>query len=173
MAHQSLNGYPVAWCERGHGVFIDTDVLQSMVDEVARTHEPPEPKPFARPSALKNAPVHYVRCPTCSEVMDRKVFGGASGVMVDVCSHGTWFDAGELEQALAFASAGRMPPKPKPPPPPGDRSMDVARATLDVALLSETHREQANVDRTVGLLDDALFTIQWLMGVPVDPYRRR
>lgn len=171
MAHQILNGYPVAWCDRGHGVFVDADVLQSMIDEVARTQQHPEPGPFQAPSSLGHAPVRYVRCPTCSEVMDRRVFGGASGVLVDVCTHGTWFDAGELEQALAFASAGRMPAARKEPAP-VVRGVDAARAALDVSLMSEMRREQQNVERSTGLVEEALYTIQWLLGMPVPPHRR-
>lgn len=49
----------------------------------------------------------YLSCPTCGGPMVRKNFEKVSGVMVDAClKHGTWFDAGELEQALAFLRAG-------------------------------------------------------------------
>jgi len=41
--------------------------------------------------------------------MNRKNFGPASGVVVDVCSrHGTWFDSGELPRVLAFAESGGL-----------------------------------------------------------------
>jgi Zn-finger nucleic acid-binding protein len=42
-------------------------------------------------------------------MMNRKNFGGASGVIVDVCArHGTWFDAGELPQVLTFVKSGGL-----------------------------------------------------------------
>jgi Zn-finger nucleic acid-binding protein len=41
--------------------------------------------------------------------MNRKNFGGESGVVVDVCSkHGTWFEEGELPQVLAFVESGGL-----------------------------------------------------------------
>ena len=49
----------------------------------------------------------YLSCPTCGGPMVRKNFEKVSGVMVDGCPrHGTWFDATELEQALAFLGRG-------------------------------------------------------------------
>jgi len=45
----------------------------------------------------------YLSCPTCGGPMVRKNFEKVSGVMVDTCpKHGTWFDAGELADALHF-----------------------------------------------------------------------
>lgn len=41
--------------------------------------------------------------------MHRKNFGGASGVIVDVCTlHGIWFDAGELPNVLSFVERGGL-----------------------------------------------------------------
>ena len=49
----------------------------------------------------------YIPCPECAGLMNRKNFGGTSGVVVDVCKkHGTWFDLGELPRVLAFVAAG-------------------------------------------------------------------
>jgi Zn-finger nucleic acid-binding protein len=54
-------------------------------------------------------PVRYVKCPECRELMLRKNFGGASGVIVDVCQkHGVWFDRGELPRVLSFVEAGGL-----------------------------------------------------------------
>lgn len=45
----------------------------------------------------------YLSCPTCGGPMVRKNFEKVSGIMVDTCpKHGTWFDAGELPEALRF-----------------------------------------------------------------------
>jgi Zn-finger nucleic acid-binding protein len=53
--------------------------------------------------------VHYVACPVCGSMMNRRNFGGGSGVIVDVCSkHGTWFDSGELPRVLAFVESGGL-----------------------------------------------------------------
>jgi len=43
--------------------------------------------------------------------MLRTNFGETSGILVDVCPlHGTWFDTGELRQAIAFAHATDFDP---------------------------------------------------------------
>jgi Zn-finger nucleic acid-binding protein len=63
----------------------------------------------ARRSALGISTVRYVPCPSCGQLMNRKNFGGESGVVVDVCSaHGTWFDEGELPRVLAFVESGGL-----------------------------------------------------------------
>ena len=54
-------------------------------------------------------PVHYRPCPSCSQLMNRKNFGGISGIIVDVCTlHGTYFDAGELPRVLEFVRRGGL-----------------------------------------------------------------
>ncbi len=40
--------------------------------------------------------------------MNRKNFGGCSGVLVDECRCGSFFDAGELEDVLAFVRSGGL-----------------------------------------------------------------
>jgi hypothetical protein len=41
--------------------------------------------------------------------MNRKNFGGTSGIIVDVCAkHGTFFDTGELPRVLAFVRRGGL-----------------------------------------------------------------
>lgn len=53
--------------------------------------------------------VRYLRCPSCSELMNRQNFGKISGVLVDVCrEHGIWFDAGEINAVIAFVEEGGM-----------------------------------------------------------------
>lgn len=54
-------------------------------------------------------PVRYRPCPTCDHLMNRKNFGGTSGIVVDVCAlHGTFFDAGELPRVLEFVRRGGL-----------------------------------------------------------------
>jgi Zn-finger nucleic acid-binding protein len=62
-----------------------------------------------RRSALALDAVRYRPCPGCRQLMNRKNFGGESGVVVDVCAvHGTWFDEGELPRVLAFVESGGL-----------------------------------------------------------------
>lgn len=51
----------------------------------------------------------YIKCPMCRVVMNRKLFGAGSGVVIDVCrSHGTFFDKGELPRILAYVQRGGL-----------------------------------------------------------------
>ena len=49
----------------------------------------------------------YRPCPVCRTLMNRKLHGKRSGVIVDSCrDHGIWLDAGELRQLLEWSLAG-------------------------------------------------------------------
>ncbi len=53
--------------------------------------------------------VVYRPCPSCAALMNRRNFGAASGIIVDICGlHGTFFDAGELPRVLAFVARGGL-----------------------------------------------------------------
>lgn len=53
--------------------------------------------------------VRYMKCPTCSQLMNRRNFGSASGVIIDTCKgHGAWFDVFELEAVLEFVQKGGL-----------------------------------------------------------------
>ena len=52
-------------------------------------------------------PVKYFPCPICQELMNRKIWGSHSGIVVDKCmSHGTWFDEDEIEKVQEFIALG-------------------------------------------------------------------
>jgi Zn-finger nucleic acid-binding protein len=62
-----------------------------------------------RPRNPLTQPVSYVPCPACRELMHRRNFGGASGIVVDMCyKHGIWFDIGELPGVLGFVESGGL-----------------------------------------------------------------
>ena len=51
----------------------------------------------------------YRSCSVCGHTMQRRNFARISGVIVDECRiHGTFFDAGELEDVLAFVRSGGL-----------------------------------------------------------------
>jgi Zn-finger nucleic acid-binding protein len=51
--------------------------------------------------------VSYIKCPTCSKLMNRVNFGTKSGVIVDRCTdHGVWLDGGELRHLFEWMKAG-------------------------------------------------------------------
>jgi Zn-finger nucleic acid-binding protein len=61
-----------------------------------------------RPAAAA-AEVRYRPCLRCGKMMNRINFGRVSGAIVDVCKgHGTFLDAGELHQIVAFIQAGGL-----------------------------------------------------------------
>jgi len=64
------------------------------------------PPPLLR---LDTAKVTYLPCARCRDLMVRRNFGGASGVIVDVCArHGVWLDHSELEKVVDFARSGGL-----------------------------------------------------------------
>jgi Zn-finger nucleic acid-binding protein len=52
-------------------------------------------------------PVSYIKCPVCSQLMNRINFGVRSGVIVDRCkAHGVWLDGGELRHLMEWMKLG-------------------------------------------------------------------
>ena len=63
----------------------------------------------AASGAGRQQPVRYRSCARCGTMMNRVNFGRLSGAVVDVCKkHGTFLDAGELQQIVAFIQAGGL-----------------------------------------------------------------
>ncbi len=94
-------------CARCGGQFVEHVLLRQMIERHAHP-TPPEGVPPRAPTRPK-VRTGYVPCPACASLMNRKNFGGTSGVIVDVCKkHGTWFDLGELPRVLAFVAAGGL-----------------------------------------------------------------
>jgi len=94
-------------CGRCGGQFVEHALLRDLIErrEIYGTVAPRLPK---KANPLLD-PVHYVPCPECRTMMMRRNFGGASGVIVDVCApHGIWFDAGELPVVLEFVECGGL-----------------------------------------------------------------
>jgi Zn-finger nucleic acid-binding protein len=94
-------------CSGCGGQFVEHELLRSLFEarEVTGLAVPRR----VRRASLEFAKVRYVPCPGCKQLMNRKNFGGESGVVVDVCSkHGTWFEEGELPQVLAFVESGGL-----------------------------------------------------------------
>ncbi|HCM42690.1 MAG TPA: zf-TFIIB domain-containing protein [Candidatus Omnitrophota bacterium] len=96
-------------CPSCRGIWVDLaeekEVLQIQpqvfsVDELRKLRSVYEP-------LGKTEPARYVPCPLCHEMMNRRVWGKHSGVVVDKCSkHGTWYDEGEIEKIREYISVG-------------------------------------------------------------------
>jgi Zn-finger nucleic acid-binding protein len=55
------------------------------------------------------APINYVPCPDCKQLMNRSNFARSSGVIIDLCKeHGVWFDADELPKIIDFIDKGGL-----------------------------------------------------------------
>ncbi|HOW58590.1 MAG TPA: zf-TFIIB domain-containing protein [Candidatus Omnitrophota bacterium] len=104
-------GWEIDFCGQCKGVWVDIWAERELLgikpaaftmDELKRLHR--SYKPLGR---LK--PVQYVSCPVCKELMNRKIWGTYSGIVIDKCfEHGTWFDEGELEKIREYVALGGM-----------------------------------------------------------------
>ena len=53
--------------------------------------------------------VAYIKCPECSQMMNRFNFAKVSGVIVDECrTHGVWLDSDELGKIAAYVKSGGL-----------------------------------------------------------------
>lgn len=96
-------------CRKCGGQFVEHALLRSLLERQEQIGEAFPEVPYQRPPKAILERVQYRPCSVCEQRMNRKNFGGASGVIVDVCArHGTWFDAGELPQVLAFVRSGGL-----------------------------------------------------------------
>jgi Zn-finger nucleic acid-binding protein/RNA polymerase subunit RPABC4/transcription elongation factor Spt4 len=108
MLRGKLQDVPLHECGKCYGLWLGTPSFE----HICRNAEQQaaalgSAQPAGGPAAL--APVRYVRCPQCSELMHRLNFARCSGVIVDVCrAHGTWFDANELHCIVHFIRAGGL-----------------------------------------------------------------
>ena len=130
-------------CDACRGDFVDHASLSARV-EAERPRGPARPAPHPPRFASREQDVRYAWCPGCGQVMARMTFGRRSGVVVDACrTHGTWFDAGELDAVLAFVRGGgleedvaRVAPPVKADP---ARAMGAA---LEVELMHERQQDE-------------------------------
>lgn len=96
-------------CERCGGQLVTHGLLRALLESrevlgraVPSMIDAPRGNPLSDP-------VRYRPCPACSQMMNRKNFGGTSGIIVDICAvHGTFFDPGELPRVLEFVRRGGL-----------------------------------------------------------------
>lgn len=150
-------------CAGCGGLFVDHATLARIVE--TRESSGPLPIPDARPfelarKELVETSVRYVKCPLCHQTMNRVNFGRKSGVVVDVCKkHGTWFDAGELTQAVEWVSSGGLDLARKQDAAKsrdggkGLRLVEV-QAIAQASMMNEAMRETRDLGRRVALTED-------------------
>lgn len=92
-------------CPSCGGQFIEHDLLFNLIERRRRFAE--ARRPDRAPSAERQ--VRYIPCPACKDVMNRRNYGGTSGIIVDYCSrHGVWFHGGELPKLLHHVACGGL-----------------------------------------------------------------
>lgn len=104
---QAFDGNPgqLHDCNRCGGQFVEHEVLCNLIERRRRFVEGHAPGPLA-PLARE---VRYFPCPGCQEFMNRRNYGGSSGIIVDYCArHGVWFHAGELPRLLGYVARGGL-----------------------------------------------------------------
>jgi Zn-finger nucleic acid-binding protein len=95
-------------CARCQGHFVEHALLRVLIEQRAALAQNTVPRVRPKPNPFAER-VSYRPCPRCNALMHRKNFGGASGVIIDVCvTHGIWFDAGELPAVLNFVESGGL-----------------------------------------------------------------
>jgi len=94
-------------CTRCGGLWLSNDLFAEL-ERRARRSALSLPAATAR-EPVRAAPVVYRRCPECGQPMNRRNYGGTSGVVLDRCSrHGLWFDDAELERVLGWVRSGGL-----------------------------------------------------------------
>jgi Zn-finger nucleic acid-binding protein len=99
-------------CATCHGIFLDHVAIQRVVADrqQARADSILGTLPTTdSPQTVPGGGRMYVKCPVCTTVMNRKLFAGGSGVIIDVCrAHGAFFDVGELPRIITFVMNGGL-----------------------------------------------------------------
>lgn len=99
---------PLLECGGCDGIWVDADVFERLCAQ--RESQTAVLQRLAPRAAVKAAaPVKYRPCLRCGKMMNRINFGRLSGAVIDVCrGHGTFLDAGELHQIVAFIQEGGL-----------------------------------------------------------------
>jgi Zn-finger nucleic acid-binding protein len=99
---------PLLECASCDGIWVDADVFERLCAQ----REPQAAvlqRLSTRTSEKTTAAVKYRPCLRCGTMMNRVNFGKLSGAVIDVCrGHGTFLDAGELHQIMAFIQGGGL-----------------------------------------------------------------
>ena len=110
--HAHVRGYEVDGCTHCGGAWVAKATLDALVAEAsqfAARSEVPEREVRRRVMSERPAEIRYRRCPVCAEMMARKNFARVSGIILDSClDHGSYFDAGELQDVLDFVRSGGL-----------------------------------------------------------------
>jgi Zn-finger nucleic acid-binding protein len=109
LSSRTVSDLVVDECTGCQGLFLDELAIRRVLDDEDHTRAEALMDTVPRPARPFTGGRMYIKCPTCSTVMNRKLFATGSGVIVDVCkAHGTFFDAGELTAIIDFVRRGGL-----------------------------------------------------------------
>jgi len=97
-------------CERCFGIFFDPGELDAVLDAAVKQAAEIDwvgLEELNRERTPDEYPPGYLKCPVCSEMMNRTNYGARSGVVIDRCrEHGIWLDGGELRRLMEWVRLG-------------------------------------------------------------------
>ena len=104
------------------GMWLSKGAFETVVKRTRERAVPFEPEHSAARRALDPGATRkqivpqekwsYRRCPTCSQLMARRNYGRASGVIIDQCrDHGVWLDHDELKDIVDWLGKGGLEDK--------------------------------------------------------------
>lgn len=96
-------------CDTCLGLFFDPGELEALLDATVTKVFTINQSQLASIGTVRSSEygISYVKCPVCTNIMNRVNFGTKSGVIVDRCKeHGVWLDGGELRQLCEWMKAG-------------------------------------------------------------------
>jgi Zn-finger nucleic acid-binding protein len=110
MASVTIGPTAVLECERCLGLWLDASSFEKICADREQQSVVLGLGSRAPTSAVhETSKVQYVRCPQCSQLMNRINFARCSRVIVDVCKgHGIWFDRDELSHIVEFIRGGGL-----------------------------------------------------------------
>ena len=106
-----LNGrFLIERCDDCLGLFFDPGELEALLEATVTnvfTINEGRMDNINTTMRAKDYGLSYIKCPVCSQLMNRVNFGAKSGVVVDRCrDHGVWLDGGELRHLFEWMKAG-------------------------------------------------------------------
>jgi Zn-finger nucleic acid-binding protein len=112
LVHRQLTEIATDECAQCGGVWLDSARFQHAIEHAQKSQVTNETRTgglTAAQTVRKQDGPLYRPCPACNQVMNRRNYGGTSGVVIDTCkTHGSWFDADELARVIAWIRTGGL-----------------------------------------------------------------
>jgi Zn-finger nucleic acid-binding protein len=109
LKHLQIEAISLRECEKCGGAWSDVSTFEKICSEKEEQSAALTFFGGRQQATPTPAPINYVPCPECKQLMNRSNFAHSSGVIVDLCKeHGVWFDAGELPKIIGFIESGGL-----------------------------------------------------------------